>query len=45
MRDPVNEISREDYLGSTALFHFVLLHFLRIIVETSDWVASFRRAT
>lgn len=45
MRDPANEISREDYLGSAALFHFVLLHFLRIIVETSVWVSSFRRAT
>jgi hypothetical protein len=45
MRDPKSEISRDDYFGSAALFHFALLHFLRVIVETSDWVASFRRTT
>jgi hypothetical protein len=35
--------TRDDYLDSASLVHFALLHFMRIVVETSLWIASFRR--
>lgn len=47
MLDPrpgeMREISPDDYLDSAFLVHFALLHFMRIIVETTLWVASIRR--
>jgi hypothetical protein len=37
----MTEFSREHL--AAALVHFVLLHFVRIVIEAGLWVASFQR--